>query len=97
MIERNEQFHHAARLYGVPEHDIEALEFYVYHRIEPGSFLRSVLENDLKGAIGRADHINSEHLREIVMFMYQVLPAQSQGSPEKVHNWLHPNAVQPAE
>jgi len=87
-MERNEKFQEEARRYGVPEHMIDAFEFYVFHGIEPGGFLTAVLENDLKGAIGRADHINIRHLREIVGFMYNYLPAASQGSPEKVQRWL---------
>ena len=91
-MEHNQEFIEQARHYGVPEHIIDGFEFYVFHRIEPGGFLTSVLENDLKGAIGRADHINIHHLKEIVSFVYNCLPAQCQGTPEKVRSWLYPSA-----
>lgn len=89
MIERNQAFIDQANYYGVPEHMIEGLELYVFHRTSPGSFMRAVLENDLKGAVGKADHINKHHLHEICSFIYNCIPAVSQGSPEKVREWLH--------
>lgn len=90
-MDRNQAFMQKARDNGVPEHMIDGLELYVFHRIEPGSFMRAVLENNLKEAFGRADIINREHMFEIVKFMYSHMPSQSQWSPEKVERWLNPN------
>ncbi len=65
-----------------------SLERYVNHKIPTGSFLRAVLENDLKEACGRADMINKHRLFEIVSICYNDLPGNCWGSPEKVRAWL---------
>lgn len=67
----------------------ESLKRYVENRIEPGGFLRSVLENDLFRAMGSADHINRHRLWEICRYIYNELPANCWGSPEIVNNWLN--------
>lgn len=88
MLERNQKFMERAREYGVPEHMIDGLELYVFHRVQPGGFMRAVLENDLKEALGRADSINQHALKKIVSFMYNEMPAISQGSVDRVRKWL---------
>lgn len=77
----------------LPEHMRDAMKMYLEHRIEPGSFLLAVLTNDLKGAVGRADHINLKHLTNIVSYCYNEIPSQAWGSPAKVEAWLHPEAA----
>lgn len=57
-------------------------------RQETGGFLRAVLENDLIGAINKADHINLIYLPHIAAYIYNRLPSGSWGSPEKVAKWL---------
>lgn len=66
----------------------ESLERYVKHRLEPGGFLRSVLENDLMGAVGRADFMNIKTIPEICSFVYNELPSDCWGDKETVDNWL---------
>lgn len=84
-----EDFNHQAAMTGVPFHTIGTLERYFYDRLPPGSFVTSVLENDLKGAIMRADVENKYSLNKIVEFVVWYMPSVSQGSPEKVYNWLN--------
>lgn len=72
----------------VPEHCRPGLIDYLVEGRPPGDFLRAVLENDLKDACGRADHINLRALPEYVRFLYNHAPAPSWGSPEKVQQWL---------
>jgi len=67
----------------------ESLELYAKKRIPTGSFLRSVLENNLMESFGRADEQNIEDMHEIVTYVYNVLPAECHGSPEKVMAWLN--------
>jgi hypothetical protein len=67
---------------------IESLDRYVNHGIEPGSFLRAVLENDLMEAFGRADIENRATLFEICEYVYNELPFSCHGSPAKVKAWL---------
>lgn len=66
----------------------ESLDRYVSHGVPPGDFLRAVLENDLKEAIGRADWINGPAIHHIVSYCYNELPSPSWGSPERVAAWL---------
>lgn len=74
----------------LPEHMVGGMKRYLFDRIEPGSFLMAVLVNDLKEAVGRADHINKQRLGDIVMFCANGLPNIAWGSKEKVEKWLHP-------
>lgn len=68
----------------------ESLDLYVNERIRPGGFLICVLENDLMGALARADVHNKRDLKQICQYVYMELPSTCWGNPEKVHNWLNP-------
>lgn len=72
----------------LPDHIRGGMERYVFDRIPPGSFLRAVLENDLKEAIGRADDINIKRIHDIVLFVVNGLPQSCQGSVDRVRGWL---------
>ena len=72
----------------IPEHTQAALDRYVNHRIAPGGFLTKVLCNDLFGAVGQADSANRAALPEIVVYIYNELPANCWGSQEIVWRWL---------
>lgn len=52
-----------------------------------GDFVTAVLNNDLKEAVGRADGASLHALHSIVAYVYNEMPAASQGSPEKVQAW----------
>lgn len=65
-----------------------SLDRYAADGVPTGDFLRAVLSNDLKGAIGRADEQNLADLFEIVDYVYNDMPMACQGSPEKVEAWL---------
>jgi hypothetical protein len=79
--------------YNVLFETVRTLERYVDNRIETGSFLRSVLENDLLGACEKADHVNQVILWNTVNYIYNELPRTCWGSPEKVSNWLSGRTV----
>jgi len=66
----------------------ESLARYVKHRIPTGGFLQAVLENNLKEACGRADDQNQATLFHIVSYIYNELPFNCWGSPERVRQWL---------
>lgn len=72
----------------IPSNIRAGLDRYVLERVPPGSFLLACLENDLKGAVGNADVWSMASLANIVLYIYNVLPMDSQGSPEKVRAWL---------
>jgi hypothetical protein len=73
----------------IPEHTKEALMNYFNHCWEPGSFLMSVLTNDLYGAASRADHINRQELAKIAMWVINEAPYGSYGDHETVKDWLN--------
>ena len=72
----------------MPPRIAEALERYAESRLEPGSFLRAALENDLGQAILAADPASLEALPAILNHIANRLRPSSHGSPEKVAAWL---------
>lgn len=71
----------------VPDHMHQGLRLWIEQGVLPGGFMTAVLENDLKEALARADHINRECLFNIVSFLYNFAPGPCWGSPEKVSAW----------
>lgn len=74
--------------YTIPPLLIERLQAYVKDRVPTGDFLRAVLENNLKEAVGRADVQSQRALCAIVSYCYNHIPSACWGSPEKVEEWL---------
>jgi len=72
----------------VPGHMRENLEGFLEHGWELGGFLYSVLTNDLRGAVKRADGKNRLVLLEWVDFCNSELPGKCWGSPEAVAYWM---------
>ena len=72
----------------LPGHMVQGVCDYIIFGLPPGGFLTAVLSNDLKMAFGRADEQNQHAMRRWVMFMYNEMPSQAQGSPEKVDEWM---------
>jgi len=68
----------------MPPRIAEALERYAESRLEPGSFLRAALENDLGQAILAADPASLEALPAILDHIANRLQPSSHGSPERV-------------
>jgi hypothetical protein len=71
-----------------PPNSQGGLERYYKDHIEPGGFLRAVLENDLFEAFGRADEENRVGLFYLCSWIYNNLPSASYGSREAVKLWL---------
>jgi hypothetical protein len=65
----------------------EALYNYLIHGIEPGGFLTAVLANDLRLAVGRADHWNRQRFCGIVEDIEYNVPAASRSSYRAVSDW----------
>ena len=66
----------------------DSINNYIEHGFEPGGFVRSCLENDLMGAMGRADVYNRASLFQITQYIYNDIPSASHGSPAIVQAWL---------
>lgn len=75
-------------VYMLPHHLRDGLRRYVVDRIEPGSFLMSVLTNDLRATVVRADAASKAALFLIVEFCLYSLPYGCWGSEENVRAWL---------
>ena len=72
----------------LPAFTRQQLDAYVFRRETPGDFLYALLTNNLKEAFNRADDGNLSALPAIVSYMYNHMPAKSQGSKERVEAWL---------
>lgn len=72
----------------IPAHLREGLERYRDHRIATGSFLRSILCNNLYEAVLRADDISARELGSVTRWIFTELPNESWGNAAKVDAWL---------
>ena len=72
----------------IPPHMWGAVRRYVNQGISPGSFMTAVLENNLTQAFCRADDINTQYMRNWADFVYNHMPSNCHGTPEKVAAWL---------
>jgi len=61
---------------------------YLAAGIRPGDFLSAVLQNDLRGSLGRADDENVELLHIYVAFFYMEAPMHCWGSKENYDSWI---------
>ncbi len=66
----------------------KSLDLYVNDHIEPGSFLRAVLEGDLFGAMGRADLDSRVNLFELMNYIYENIRSDCYGDKLTVQKWL---------
>lgn len=71
----------------IPTNTLSTLDNWGEFGYECGGFLTAVLENDLSGAVARADHINIKIIPDIVKYVFNELPAACWGSPEAVKRW----------
>ena len=72
----------------IPEHMHDAVRGYILEGWRPGDFLRAVLSNNLKEAVGRADEENQRALVGWVRFLYNYAPGPCWGTPERVDEWM---------
>lgn len=78
----------SARYAAIPEMTLNSLMLYVNEGVPTGSFLRSVLSNDLFGAFERADQPNRDAIGLLVTYIYNEIPSCCWGSREHYHSWL---------
>lgn len=70
--------------YEVAAHLHEGLLAYLFGGYLPGNFLCCVLENDLAGAVLRADHVSLATLKNLVSFLNMEVPQTAHGSGSRV-------------
>lgn len=71
----------------IPKHMRDGMMMWVAFGIRPGSFLTSVLQNDLMGALRAGDDINRANLEKYGSFLWNYAPSLCFGSPSKVAAW----------
>lgn len=72
----------------LPDSTRAVIEDYIRLGKRPGLFLESVICNDLKKAIERADDVNLPALPAIVAYFYNEAPAICWGSKEIMEAWV---------
>lgn len=83
-----EEIEHKLVMYDLPVCMAEGVYNYLERGIPPGSFLRAVLENDLRGAAGNADANNKNKLYEWAAFCMNELPSLAWGRKLLVKQWI---------
>lgn len=73
--------------YDIPEITRESIDAWVASARPTGGFVRAVLENNLREAFARADFDNSAAMHDIVSYLYNEVPGNCWGSPERVAEW----------
>jgi len=77
------------RLSNIPEYMHEGIINYLFYHVEPGDFLRNLLQNNLLGTFGNADSTNSSLIKEYILFFYKNVPIIVWGSEEKYNKWIN--------
>jgi hypothetical protein len=72
----------------LPPHVQGEVKRYIAQKMEPGHFLKTVICNDLKGAIAHADSQTLVYTPDIVRWFYNKAPSACWGSPDKMRDWL---------
>jgi len=78
----------------IPEYMVDGLVMYVEHGIPPGSFLLAVLQDSFVEAAARADEINKHCFFQWADVLWNELPGDCWGSPEKVRAWIAARAAE---
>jgi len=74
-------------LYGIPKHMQGGIIRFYESGIPPGHFLTAVIDNDLRGAIERADDENIHLLKNYVQWFYNHAPSGSWGHAGSTRRW----------
>lgn len=72
----------------IPSRTLYQLNRYQHCKSGVGGFVTAVLCNDLQMATSLADAENLQALKHICRYVYNNLPAESWGNPERVQAWL---------
>ena len=80
----------------LPDYMRDRARAYVENGEPVGSFLTAVFENNLVEALGRADMENRAAIFVWTRWLYNDVPMDAWGSPEKVAAWLGAHAEKPA-
>jgi hypothetical protein len=81
----------------IPQNIKDSLDRYAKKHIKPGDFLQAVLQNNLAGAVQRADWTNIKYIRDIVMYCSHYLEGSVWGSPGLFENHLNQDPLRSQE
>lgn len=87
-IETRDEAFAACEACDIPDHMWDAVAEYVVDHREAGGFFMAVMSNDLVGAAAVADQYNARRLWSWANLLYNHVPVDAWGSPEKVKKWL---------
>jgi hypothetical protein len=73
---------------GIPEYMQGGIIRYYENGQPPGHFLKAVIDNDLRGAIERADDTNVHCLKNYIMWFYNHAPGGSWGRDGACQKYL---------
>ena len=76
------------RQWQIPEYMMYGILHYVQDGVPPGDFLKAIICNDLKEAVGRADDNNINNLPAYVAYFYNKAPSGCWGSKKKMDSWI---------
>ena len=76
----------------IPVRGMEALKLWIEEGIATGSFLTSVLKNNLKQAVMYADDENIRNIPAYVEYLYNNAPMNCWGSEELFEQWKESHA-----
>ena len=72
----------------IPARMMDGLQRYIENHVPPGSFLSSVIKNDLKNTVGYADDENILNLPAYIIFLHNQAPNNCWGSTELFNQWI---------
>lgn len=75
--------------YYIPDRMMDGIERYIKYGVIPGDFLKAIICNDLKEAIGQADDENINNLPAYVGYFYNEAPADCWGNHKKMIVWVN--------
>ena len=76
------------REWTISDRMMRGIHRYVHEGQPVGDFLRAVISNDLRGAVGHADDENVAALPAFCAYFHNHTPAECWGSKERYQAWL---------
>ena len=73
--------------YDLIEHSMPSIKRYIEEGVEPGGFLKAVINNDLGYACSQADDINLWLIPVYATWLYNEAPSSSHGYNNAVRDW----------
>jgi len=79
---------HGDKYYNLQEHIKKEIDRFVEDGIIPGSFVKSVIMNDLFGSCVNDNSFTRRGLYDTAMYLHENSPVECRGSEGKFYNWV---------